>query len=314
MKVLFMGTSEFAVPSLQALFAAHEVLAVVTQPDRPKGRGKKMAFSPVKEEALLHDVPILQPTRVRRKEAIAELAAFDADIFVVASYGQILTEAILNMPKHGCINVHASLLPKYRGASPIQQAVLHGDEIAGVTIQQMDKGVDTGDMLIKRAIPVAAADTGGTLHDKLADLGAEILLEILPVIEAGATVREKQDEALASHAPIITKDMGRIDWTRSAAEIVNLVRGMNPWPCAFMEYDGHPIRILQAEACAAEEAAATVSGANAGTICIASAKQGLVIAAADGAVRVLELQAQGGKRMRPEDYLRGHEIAVGAVL
>ena len=311
MKIIFMGTSEFAVPSLRALFAdaVHEVVAVVTQPDRPKGRGNKMAVSPVKEEALKHDVAILQPERIKRKAAMAELAAFGADVFVVASYGQILSETILNMPKYGCINVHASLLPKYRGASPIQQAVLHGDSVAGVTIQQMDKGVDTGDMLIKRAIPVALDDTGGSLHDKLAELGAEILLEILPMIENGMVVREKQNDADASHAPLLTKDMGRIDWSCSPEEIVNLVRAMNPWPMAFMTVGDQSIRILQASAHEAVDA-----DAKPGTICIASAKQGLVIAACGGAVRVIELHAQNSKRMRAEDYLRGHALEVGSVL
>ena len=306
-----MGTSEFAVPSLQALFEAHEVVAVVTQPDRPKGRGKKMAFSPVKEAALAHnaDITILQPTRIRRKEHVAELEAFGADVFVVASYGQFLPEVILNMPKYGCINVHASLLPKYRGASPIQQAILHGDATAGVTIMRMDKGIDTGDMFIKKEIPVLPEDTGGSLHDKLADLGAEILLEVLPMLEDGSAVRVKQDDAEASHAPLLTKDMGRIDWTRTPQEIVNLVRGMNPWPCAFIEYDGQPIRILQAAVC--DE---PMADAKAGAVCVASDKTGLVIAANGGAVRVLELQAQNGKRMRPEDYLRGHEMVVGTVL
>ena len=308
MKIVFMGTSEFAVPALQALFDAHEVLAVVTQPDRPKGRGNKMAVSPVKDAALQRDVPILQPLRVKRKEAMAELAAFGADIFVVASYGQILSETILHMPKYGCINIHASILPKYRGASPIQQAILHGDAIAGVTIQQMDKGVDTGDILMIRETPITNDDTGGSLHDKLAALGAEAILAVLPMIADGTVTRVKQNDAEASHAPLLTKDMGRINWSQPPQAIVNLVRGLNPWPCAFMLYENQPIRIL----------AATVqegfSPALPGTICEASPKNGLVIAAADGLVRVVTVQAPNGKRMAAADYLRGHEMAVGAVL
>ena len=308
MKIVFMGTSEFAVPSLLTLFDTHEVLAVVTQPDRPKGRGNKMAYSPVKEAAMQQGVPILQPERIRRKESMAELAALGADIFVVASYGQVLSEAILHMPPHGSINVHASILPKYRGASPIQQAILHGDTVAGVTIMQMDKGIDTGDIMLVRETCVADDDTGGSLHDKLAALGAEALLAALNQIADGTITRTKQDDAQSSHAPLLTKDMGRIDWTKSPQEIVNLVRGLNPWPCAFLTYESQPVRVLAAEAAPGE------SPALPGTVCEASPKGGLVIAAAGGAVRVLVVQAPNGKQMAAADYLRGHEMAVGTVL
>ena len=307
MKIVFMGTSDFAVPSLLALLAspAHEVLAVVTQPDKPKGRGNKLSVSPIKEEALKHSLPVLQPVRIKRKVNVAKLAALGADIFIAASYGQILSQEILDMPLYGCICVHASLLPKYRGASPIQQAILHGDADAGVTIMQMDAGVDTGDMLLSRAIPITDDDTGGTLHDKLAVLGAEALMECLPLLTAGTTVPVPQSGDF-SLAPMLTKDMGRIDWTLTPCEIVNLVRGLNPWPCAFAMLDGKPLRIFRAD---------TVEGNGApGEILSASSKTGFTIAANGGAVRIREMQAQNSKRMTSEAYLLGHTIPIGTIL
>jgi len=310
MRIVFMGTSDFAVPSLNALFAhpAYEVVAAVTQPDRPKGRGNQMAVSPVKAAAISQETDIFQPLRIKRKDSLVQLASYNADIFVVASYGQILSEAILDMPRYGCICVHASLLPRHRGASPIQQAVLSGDKTAGVTIMQMDKGIDTGDILATRAIPVLPADTGGTLHDKLAALGAEALIDILPKIEAGTVTRMKQNDADATYAPILTKDMGHIDWRMPAVQIVNQIRGLNPWPSAYFEYNGQIIRVHSAEASAAPPSALP------GTVCVSSAKAGLIIAAADGSVRIGELQAPNGKRMKAEDYLRGHNISVDTVL
>jgi len=310
MKIIYMGTSEFAVPALLALLDSdtYEVVAVVTQPDRPKGRGNKLAFSPVKELAVQYPVPILQPERIRRKAAMAELASFDAALFVVASYGQILPEAILNMPRYGCINIHASLLPKYRGSSPIQQAVLHGDAESGVTIIQMDKGIDTGDMLLKRSIPIEPGETSGGLHDKLAALGALALLDVLPSLESGMLQPVAQDETASSHAPMLTKEMGLIDWSHGAREIVCLVHGMNPWPYAYTIFDNKPLKLLQAEICAWEKKAAP------GTVLEASPKTGLIIMTGNGALRVGEMQTQNGKRMRPEDYLRGHEIRVGTIL
>jgi len=309
MKIVFMGTSEFAVPSLQALLATpqYEVLAVVTQPDRPKGRGNKVALSPVKEAAIQYNIPVLQPVRIKRKAQVAELAAYNADVFVVASYGQILSEEILNLPKYGCICVHASLLPKYRGASPIQQAILHGDEMAGVTIMQMDAGVDTGDILLPRTIPIEPDETGGTLHDKLAGLGAAALLEFLPSLEAETVTRMKQSDTgiEPTHAPLLTKEMGLIDWSRSPLSIVNQIRGLNPWPCAFTMIDGQPLRLYKAE---------TAEGTGTpGTVLTASPKAGLIIAADGGAVRICELQAQNGKRMAAEAYLLGHPIPVGTI-
>ena len=307
MKIVFMGTSEFAVPSLQVMLAsgAHEVLAVVTQPDKPKGRGNKMAVSPVKEEAVKHNLPVLQPVRIKRKAHVAELAALGADLFVVASYGQILSQEILDIPPRGCICVHASLLPKYRGASPIQQAILHGDAEAGVTIMQMDAGVDTGDILLSRAIPIADDDTGGTLHDKLSDLGAEALMALLPLLESNTATRIKQGDDF-SLAPLLTKEMGRIDWSRTPQEIVNHIRGLDPWPCAFTMLDGQPRRIYKAE---------TAEGsASPGTVLTASPKAGLVIATKNGAVRIRELQSQNGKRMTAEAYLLGHPLPANTIL
>lgn len=303
MKIVFMGTPDFAVPSLRVLHNSgkHQVLTVVTQPDKPKGRGKKLVPQAVKAAALELGLPILQPERIKRQEAIGALAELDADIFVVAAYGQILPKVILDMPKYGCVNVHASLLPKYRGASPIQQAIRNGDKVAGVTIMQMDVGLDTGDMLYKRELEIDANDTGGTLTNKLAELGAQALLEALELLELGELIPEKQNDSDSSYAPLITKEDARIDWHRPAEEIVNLVRAMNPAPAAFTTHQGEVFKIWQASV------VDNVNG-EAGVIVEKSNKNGLLVATGENGVLITELQAPGGKRMRAADYLRGHDI------
>ena len=247
MKAVFMGTPEFAVPTLQALIDHHEVLAVVTQPDKQRGRGKKMQFPPVKEKAVEYDIPVYQPQRARDEEFIEELKNLNPDVIVVVAYGQILPESILNIPKYGCINVHGSLLPKYRGAAPIQWAVLDGEEKTGITTMYMEKGLDTGDMIDKAEVVLDKKETAGSLHDKLMVLGADLLLETLKKLEDGTAVREKQNDEESCYAKMLSKDMGQIDFTKSAREIECLIRGMNPWPSAYTLDSRSDVDVLLAE-------------------------------------------------------------------
>lgn len=235
MKIVYMGTPDFSVAPLKALIeAGHTVTAVVTQPDKQKGRGKEVSMTPVKECALSYGIPVLQPVKIKAPEAVEELKKYEADIFVVVAFGQLLSEEILNMPKFGCINLHASLLPKYRGAAPIQWAILNGDKETGVTIQQMEKGLDTGDMWSRVVVPIDAKETGESLHDKLMEAGAKLLVETLPIIEAGKITPEKQDESLAVfYAAKLDKAMGHIDFTKPAEVIERLIRGLNSWPSAY---------------------------------------------------------------------------------
>ena len=237
MKILFMGTPEFAAVNLKAIVDKHDVVAVVSQPDRPKGRGKKLQPTPVKEVALEYNIPVYQPEKIKDKEFVDFLKTIDADVYVVVAYGQILSQEILDIPKYGCVNVHGSLLPKYRGSSPIQWSILNGDKITGVTTILMDKNCDTGDMLVKKTMEILPEDTYGSLHDRMAPIGAEVLLETLEKIENGTVIREKQNEAEAVHVPMIFKSMGEIDWTKNSNEIVNLIHGLNPAPGAFTNYN-----------------------------------------------------------------------------
>ncbi|MCL2396897.1 MAG: methionyl-tRNA formyltransferase [Defluviitaleaceae bacterium] len=303
MRIVFMGTPEFALVCLKALTASHHhVAAVITQPDRSSGRGKKLVFSPVKEFALTADMPLLQPEKIKTAAAITQLEELSADIFVVAAYGQILSERILNMPKYGAINVHASLLPKYRGASPIQQAIVEGEAVTGITIMQMDKGLDTGNMLLKREVPITHHDTGGTLHDKLCDAAPAALLEALELIENGQVTATPQDNNLATYAPLITKDMTRIDWHKSPTQIVNLIRAYNPFPAAFTVLGDHSVKIWQAEV------ANITHSTNPGKIIKTCPKDGIFVAAKNGAVRIAELTPSGGKKMTAADYIKGRSI------
>ncbi len=248
MKIIYMGTPDFAVAPLEAILkAGHEVTAVVTQPDRQKGRGREVQYSPVKECALSYGIPVLQPLKIKEKDAVEELRKYPADIFVVAAFGQLLSEEILNMPRLGCINIHASLLPAYRGAAPIQWCVINGEEKTGVTIMQMAKGMDTGDILLQKEVVLDEKETGGSLFDRLMETGAELIVEVLPKIEAGELTPVVQQEELATYAGKITKDMGNIDFAKSAVTIERLIRGLNPWPSAFTHYKGKILKIWEAD-------------------------------------------------------------------
>ncbi len=310
MKVIFMGTPEFSVGTLEALIeAGHEVALVVTQPDKPKGRGGKMQYTPVKEAALKHGIPVFQPKRVREPECVEELKQYNADIIVVIAFGQILPKEILEMTPYGCVNVHASLLPKYRGAAPIQWAVIDGEEVSGVTTMQMDEGLDTGDMLLKTEIRLDETETGGSLHDKLAAAGAELCVRTLKGLEEKTVVSEPQGESPTAYARMLDKKLGNIDWSRDAGSIERLVRGLNPWPSAYTNWDGKVMKIWEAKA----EKRETETGGVPGTV-ISVEKDGFCVETGDGVLKVLALQIPGKKRMDADAFLRGYEIAEGTVL
>ena len=309
MKVIFMGTPAFAVPSLLALSEHHQVLAVITQPDKPKGRGKKMLCSEVKEEALKLGLPVLQPQNAKDPAFLEELKQYDAELFVVAAYGQILTEDVLFLPKYGSINVHGSLLPKYRGAGPIQWSIINGESVTGVTTMQMDEGLDTGDMIMKREVLIAEDETGESLHDKLAQAGAELCVETLKALEDHTAVFEKQGESPTAYAKMLTKEMGDIDWSRPAVQIERLVRGLNSWPSAYTHWNGKVMKIWKAKA---EEARQDAS-VQPGTV-TEVAKDHFTVSTGDGVLRVYEVQIPGKKRMETGAFLRGYAMEPGTVL
>ena len=314
MKIVFMGTPDFAAGALRALInAGHEITAVVTQPDKAKGRSNKLVYTPVKECALEHNIPVMQPRRIKTPEAIAELKQYEADVFVVAAFGQILSQEILNMPKFGSLNIHASLLPKYRGASPIQHVIIEGEKETGVTIMQMDAGIDTGDMLYKKVITIADEDTYESLHDKLMVLGGEAIVEALQLLEAGKLVPEKQNDALSCHAPLISKDRGCIDFSRSACEIERLIRGLNPWPSAFTSYKGKQLKIWAASVEGSGEGIMTLEYLEPGTVKEVT-KNTIKVATGAGVLCVHELQLEGKKRMSTHDFLLGVKVQPGEVL
>ncbi len=307
MKIVFMGTPDFARGALEALIAAgHEITAVVTQPDKAKGRSGQLQFTPVKECALEYNIPVMQPVKIKTPEAIAQLRQYEADIFIVAAFGQILSREILEMPKFGCINIHASLLPKYHGASPIQHVIIDGETETGVTIMQMDVGVDTGDMLYKKSIEIDPTDTYETLHDKLMILGGEAIIEALPMLEAGDLVPEKQEDALSCYAKLISKEMGNLDFTKSAAELERLVRGLNPWPSAYTFYKGKQLKVW--ETLAEENTSDKVPG----TI-VEVTKQMIKVACKEGTLCIMSLQLEGKKRMSTHDFLLGVKVQEGEV-
>ena len=308
MKVVFMGTPDFAVGTLEAIIeAGHEVLLVVTQPDKPKGRSGALQFPPVKECALSHGIEVFQPTKIRLEENVEFLRKYDADIFVVAAFGQILPKSILDMPKYGCINVHASLLPKYRGAAPIQWAVINGDPVTGVTIQQMDIGVDTGDIIVTKELAIAEDETGGGLFDKLAVVGAEACLEAMEQIANGTATRTPQNHDEATHVSMISKEFGNIDWNKSAVEIERLIRGLNPWPSAYTKLDGKTFKIWKASVIAEN------SSEKPGCICKIT-KDSLAVQTGDGVLSLVEVQLEGKKRMEVDAFLRGYQVAEGTLL
>lgn len=309
MKIIFMGTPDFAVPCLDMLVKeGHEVCLVVTQPDKPKGRGKKMLFPPVKEKAIEYGIEVFQPVKVKEEEAVEKLRSYNADIIVVVAFGQILPESILNMPKYGCVNVHGSLLPKYRGAAPIQWSVINGDTKTGVTTMYMEKGLDTGDILLKAEFDISDEDTYGTVHDKMCVMGADVLKETLVKIENGTIVREKQDDALSNYAPMISKETGHIDWNKTSFEIINLIRGLDPVPAAWTVYNEEVLKIWKAVKFECDN-----TTAKCGEIADIT-KKGFVVKTGDGFVLVTEIQARGGKRMATDAYMRGHAVEKGIIL
>lgn len=301
-----MGTPEFAVPSLKALIReGYEVAGVFTQPDRPKGRGNRLTPSPVKVVALETGIPVFQPERIRR-DGVEDLRSLKPDLCVTAAFGQILSQEILDIPPMGNINVHASLLPKHRGAAPIAYAIMGCDREAGVTTMFMDAGIDTGDMLLQAKTEIGETETCGELTKRLSETGAELLVRTVKELEAGTLKRTPQNEAEMTYDPMMNKGMGIPDFTADADSVRGLINGLNPWPCVSVPLGNDQLKLLRA-------AKAEGSG-EAGAVITADPKGGLVIACGSGAVRILEIQAPGGKRMKPEDYLRGHEIPVGTDL
>ncbi len=306
MRIVFMGTPEFAVPSLRALCDnGYEVVGVFTQPDRPKGRGNKVIASPVKQLAVEKGIPVFQPVRIR-KDGVEDLKSLAPDLCVTAAFGQILSQEILDIPRIGTVNVHASLLPKHRGSAPINWAILQGDETVGVTTMMTDKGIDTGDMLLKAETPAIPGETAGELTLRMAELGAELLIDTLKAMENGTLQRIPQDHENMTYDPMLTKEMGVIDWTAPAKDIVNRIHGLNPWPGCSTAAEGGRLKLLRAEM--------APGAGQPGEILAADPKQGLIIAAGEGAVAITQLQAPGGKPMSSKDYLRGHPMMVGAVL
>lgn len=308
MDIVYMGTPDFAVPALEKLIeAGHRITAVVTQPDRQRGRGKEVLYSPVKECALKYDIPVFQPVKIKSPEAVEHLRSYQADIFVAAAFGQILSKEILDMPRYGCVNIHASLLPKYRGAAPIQWAVINGEDKTGVTIMQMDEGLDTGDIIAQREVLIAQDETGESLFEKLSVLGADLLVETLDAIREDNVVRKKQDPALSSYARMLKKEDGRIDWSRTSKQIEQQIRGMNSWPSAYTIWNGKILKIWKAQWNQSVHAYAP------GTL-ITVEKESVMAACGEGMIKILELQLEGKKRMPVKDFLLGYHMEEGSRL
>ena len=313
MRVLFMGTPDFAVGTLEKIIeAGHEVIGVYTQPDKPKGRGKELAMSAVKVKARELGLPVFQPERVRNEDVIEQIRAMKPDVMVVVAFGQILPKALLEIPKLGCVNVHASLLPAYRGAAPIQWAVLDGLEKTGVTTMLMDEGLDTGDILMQREVVLDKKETGGSLFDKLSVVGAELLVETLAALENGTTVRTKQDDSKSNYAKMLNKALGKIDFTEDAEIIERLIRGLNPWPSAFTYLGGKTLKIWDADVVEADADGVPYEG-EAGTI-VEIGRKSFVVACGKAALRINELQLEGKKRMPADAFLRGNELETGMKL
>lgn len=303
MKIIFAGTPQFAASALAALLKEHQIIAVLTQPDRPAGRGMQLTASPVKQLALQHGLPVLQPVTLKTAEAQREIAALDADVMVVAAYGLILPQAVLQLPRYGCLNIHASLLPRWRGAAPIPRAILAGDTETGVTIMQMDAGLDTGDMLLRRVCPITANDTAVTLHDKLAELGAAGILEVLRLLRADRLTPVKQDDTVATYAAKLLKNEAQIDWRQDARQIERAVRAFNPFPVCHASLNGAVIKIWQA---AIQEDMQGVGGE-----VLAVDKHGIVVACGKGALRLQVLQRPGGKAQPAQQFLQAVPIRPG---
>ena len=309
MRIVFMGTPDFAVPSLQALLdAGYDVVGVFCQPDRPKGRGHKLMACPVKELAVSAGIPVFQPERIKREEGVAALQSLAPDLCVTAAFGQILSQEILDIPPLGTINVHSSLLPKHRGSAPINWSIIKGDQVTGVTTMFTDKGMDTGDILLMRETPIGKNENAGELSDRLAVMGAELLIETIRALEAGTLVRTPQNHDEATYEPKMDKELGRIDWNKPAQEIDWLVRGATPWPGAFTTLSDQTIKVFEISAC---EGGAS---GQPGEIIAADAKAGLRVSCGDCDVELKQIQMPGAKRMNAKDYLRGHTMDTGICL
>jgi methionyl-tRNA formyltransferase len=306
MRIIFMGTPDFACPTLKTLIdRGEQVVAVVTQPDRPKGRGQQTLPPPVKVLALEHNIPVLQPVKVRLPESIEEIRGLEPDLIVVVAFGQILPKALLEIPKHGCINVHASLLPRYRGAAPLNWCIINGETETGVTTMMMDVGLDTGDMLLKKATPIDPDEDTRTLHDRLSQIGAELLGETLDQLAAGRLVPEKQDDALTCYASMLKKEDGMIDWSKDAPVIKNLVRGMTPWPGAYSHLDDKLLKIYRVQ---------TASGNGAPGEVLSAGRDGIEVGCGTGSIIINELQLEGKKRLSAAEFLAGCKLTPGTQL
>lgn len=303
-KIVFMGTPDFAVPVLRSLIAHHTVIGVVTQPDRPAGRNRQVQLSPIKQAALDAGIPVFQPEKLRRTEAVETLRQWSADVYVVAAFGQILPQTVLDLPPHGSINVHASLLPRWRGAAPIQAAIRYGDHETGVTIMKMDAGLDTGPMLRQQSIPIASDETGQSLHDKLAQLGAELLTQTLPDYLAGAITPRAQDDSLMTYAPMVTKEEGNISWREPAIVIERLVRAFTPWPGTYTVWNGQQLKIH----------AGTVGEGSSEVGRVIQTRQGIAIGTVDGLFYPAQVQLAGRKTMPIDEFVRGQSDFIGALL
>ena len=318
LRIVFMGTPDFAVSTLDALYTAgHEIAAVVSQPDKPRGRHGELSPGPVKARAIELGIPVLQPVKARDEVFIQRIREISPELIVVTAYGQILKKELLDIPKYGCINVHASLLPRWRGAAPIQWSIIEGDSITGVTTMLMDEGLDTGDMLLKKEVEIDPKETGGSLFEKLSKAGGELIAETVELLQSGGLVRKKQDDSLSTYASMLDKHMGKISWERGADEIERLIRGLDPWPSAYTSFNKKILKLWSGEVLKEEELPAEaedlVRNAKAGAV-VSASERGLIVKTGKDFLKINELQPEGKKRMKAEEFLRGNRIAVGTVL